>query len=377
MKNILIVVGNNIEMGGVETYIVNVLRKIDLSNYEIDIMVPGKIINYDIAHEINKMGCNFIELDLSPNSVKRILLLNHALEKYLQVKQYDIIHINTGSVSVEAICLRQAKLKGIKRRIAHSHSVLPKVNFPMTFIRNFCRFIINKNCTDKLACSMEAGISLFGSNNIYDLILANNGIDTSLFRYDKNIRKATREEEGWKNTIIVGTVGRLAYPKNQMFLIDIMDELTRIDEKYKMVIVGDGPDRQIIEKKILNHNLNQKVILMGVRNDIPRLMQGFDLFILPSIKEGLGIVNIEAQSTGLYCLVSDSIPRNVNITGNVFFLPLSASAASWGSKIDELCKKTRNRVSCHLQIEKSGYGIDQSAKVIEQVYNAKLDEVII
>lgn len=238
---------------------------------------------------------------------------------------------------------------------------------PIKFqINEFARRNINKYATNRFACSNEAGKWLFGDAPFK---VIHNAIDTSEFAFDDDKRKILREKYAVsEDTILLGHVGRFDTQKNHAFLIDMFAELAKKNDNYKLMCVGDGWLRGDIEKQISENNLNDKVILAGQQENARDYYNVFDLYVFPSLFEGLSFVLIEAQANGLTCISSDGVPQETNLSGanKMLYLPLEKQA--WVDKIIELGKPVRYDGGKY--VVEHGYDITHEAKKLEDMYLA-------
>ena len=197
-----------------------------------------------------------------------------------------------------------AKLSGVKNIIQHAHSTkLSDKRFQT--IRNYLMLhSVWPLITNRLACSEKAGKFLFG--NKFEII--KNGIEIGKFSYNPDVRLAKRKELGLNNAFVIGHVGHLSPEKNHIFLLHIFSEIIAQIPSVKLVLVGNGYLESKLKEVVKKKNLTNNVLFLGARNDVPDLLQAFDLFIFPSLFEGLGIAAIEAQAAGLPCLLADTLP---------------------------------------------------------------------
>lgn len=217
---------------------------------------------------------------------------------------------------------------------------------------------------DKLfACGDEAGRWMFNTD---DFEVLNNAIDTDLYAYNKEKADKVKKEFGIENKFVVGHVGRFNPQKNHEFLIDVFNEIQKVKEDSVLMLVGDGDLRPEIEKKVRDLGLSDKVIFTGVRSDVNDLMQGMDVFLFPSLYEGLGIVLIEAQAAGLKCIISDNIPKDGVLTDDVTCISLTQSPIVWANEI--LKYQEYKRANNKEIIKKANYDIKNNAKKLEQFY---------
>lgn len=342
--------------GGIESYCMNYYRKmsadihIDFATHEI------KDDNY--RKEIEKNGgkvYQFYPLGLK-TMFKSINQIKHFFEEH---KDYDIVHCNMANAAI--FYFYYAKKNGIKIRILHSHQdnyadkLLHKLrNIPLIYFGK-------KYTTVGMACSKKAGDFLFKNK---EYIIVNNAIYLQRYGYNDEIRKKVRKKLKIKNNnILLGTVGRLTEQKNQKYLIDILKLLN--DDKYKLIIIGDGHLEEMLKDKAKKLNVENNIIFTGSVNNVEDYMQAMDIFLLPSIYEGLGIVNIEAQVSGLPTIVSDNVPQEAKVTDLIKFVSLKY-IENW---IEEI-KNTRieNRDSHIDDASQHGFNIEEESKKLEKIY---------
>ena len=217
--------------------------------------------------------------------------------------------------------------------------------------------------TERLACSKYAGEWMFGKNSEFKVI--NNAIDLSKFRFDQTVRDCIRNELGINDKFVVGHIGRFCYQKNQGFLIDIFNEITKTADAV-LLLIGSGETKSNIEERVKSLGLVDRVIFAGNKSNANEYYQAMDTFVFPSRYEGLGMVAIEAQTSGLPVICSTQVPAEVAITDLVKFCPLSASAADWAEFI--LGHRVSERKDTTDEIRNSGYDIATEAKKLEEFY---------
>lgn len=359
--SILYVNGGPMNRGGIETFMMNYLRHMDLNQIHIDFAVRGpERGTYD--DELESLGCKIYRL---PQRSKHPIAFQKKLRDILEKENYQVIHSHADAMS--CWILKIAKECGVQVRIAHSHNTQHLTTNPIKFqINEFARKNINKYATNRFACSNEAGKWLFGDAPFK---VIHNAIDTGEFAFDIDKRKALREKYGISDDVILlGHVGRFDTQKNHAFMIDMFAELAKKYDNYKLMCVGDGWLRDDIEKQISENNLTDKVILAGQQGNVRDYYNAFDLYVFPSLFEGLGFVLIEAQANGLTCISSDGVPQETNLSGpdKMLYLPLEKQA--WLDKIIELGKPTRYDGGKY--IVEHGYDITHEAKKLEDVYLA-------
>lgn len=274
------------------------------------------------------------------------------LEKIIRENHYDIVHIqqNSASMTMDAIV---AKVCGVKAVIGHSHSTSCNVLWQHYLFKPF----VNYFCDYRVACSTQAGAWVFGNRR--DVTVINNAIDTDIYEFDQKTRDRYRAEFGLEDKFAIGFVGRLHDEKNVFWYLDICRAVKDKRNNAEFVIVGDGPQKDRLveyakEKEIANH-----VDFFGKRNDVPALMMMFDVFLIPSLFEGLGLVAIEVQASGLWCVVSDEVPAS-NMAKRIAYLSLKDSDEVWAEKLFE--NKPFDRQSAKLFVKENGYDIAAEAK---------------
>ncbi len=350
--------------GGAETMIMNLYRNIDRRKIQFDFMVhTDEKCAFD--DEITQLGGKIYRVPRynGKNHFSYKKAWNHFFKYHLD---YKVIHGHVRSTA--SIYLGIAK-KCRLCAIAHSHSVSSGKGIS-ALIKNVFQLPLKYSADYLFACSMEAGEWLYGKKAVKkdNFFIIKNAIIAEDFFFNQEIRDEIRKDLKVENKFVIGHVGRFNEPKNHSFLIDIFKFIVEKNENSILLLVGDGLLRQDIENKIKDYGLTDKVILLGTREDVSRLYQAMDVFVFPSMYEGLGIALIEAQATGLMSYASlSAVPDETRISNLVKYIPLSESAKFWA---DNIIKDNHfyNRVNTHEVLEQSGYDIKQSVKWIEEFY---------
>lgn len=317
--------------GGVESVVMNYYRNIDRSKIQFDFICDEDSTNIPYA-EIESLGGKVI---LIP-PYQKVIKYHKELKRVLKEGNYKIVHSHINTLSV--FCLFAAKCAGVPVRIAHSHSTTNKKEKNKNLMKQLLRPFSKVFATDYMCCSELAGRWLFGDKE-YDkgnVYLLNNAIDLDKFKYDEVVRREKRKELNIDDdTLVIGHVGRFVEQKNHRFLIDIFNEVHKQNEKSILLLVGQGPLQEEIKEKVKSLGIDDCVKFLGQRNDISELYQVFDVFCLPSLYEGLPVVGVEAQATGLLCLFSDDMTKETKVLESAKFLSLEQSAKEWAEKIVE------------------------------------------
>lgn len=343
--------------GGLETMLMNYYRNIDRTKVQFDFLVH-RDFEADYDKEIILLGGKIYHISrLIPWSKE---YKNKLKEFFKSHPEYKIVHVHQDCLSSIALCC--AKECGIPVRIAHCHSssAVKNIKYP---IKLFYMKKIPKYSTKMFACGNEAGNWMFGKN---EFEVVQNAIDVVKYRYSEEISAKIRRKLQITNEFVVGHVGSFSPAKNHKFLIAVFNELLKIEENSKLLLVGDGNGRKEIETQIHHLGIEDKVILTGVRSDVNEILQAIDIFVFPSLYEGLGIAAIEAQAAGIPCILSNKVPTECKQTENVEFLELDSLPNNWVQHI--LNHRFDKKTDQYLTICKSGYDIREKATWLENFY---------
>lgn len=369
---ILFVFGCPLKKGGTENVMINIVKNIDRDRFHIDFLIFDKTPDQsDDKKYLESLGCRFYQI--TARGVDR-KLHNRELDEFFRDHEYDIVHTHMDAIGEEA--LKAAKKHGIKALIAHSHNT-DQLDNPKGLKDHLhkCYLIYEKHLLRRyaeyfVACSPEAGKWLFGDKicNSEKYLLLKNAIDSSAYSYDEETRNAVRKELGLEGRKVIIHVGQFRTQKNHGKVIEVFNELHKRDDSFALVLVGTGEEQDNIKSKVEELGLKEDVLFMGNRNDIPELLMSADVFLFPSLYEGLGIALLEAQAADLICVVSDTIPELAVLTEKVKAVNLTESASVWGDIVEEMMGKyTVRRDRSELFTEK-GYDISAQIKVLESFY---------
>lgn len=373
IKVLQIAVGIN--GGGVGAVLLNYYRHMNHNKIHFDIIIDDidSVKNGSLLEdEFKAMGCNIFRVTpKSLNLKKNIREVSDIMEK----GNYDILHSNMEEWS--ALYCMLGKKYGIKTRISHAHLAFVKKSLFKNIYNRFLKIGLKCFSTDFFACSKDAGKYLFGNNiiNKSNFRVVYNAIDTKSFVFNQSVRQAKRSELKIEdNEFVVGFIGRLSFQKNPERMLRIFNEICKIHNKSKLIAVGDYssyPSYSDLTAYIKNHNLNSKIKFIGLRTDIPEIMQAFDAFVLPSRYEGLGIVYVEAQAAGLMTFgTAKVVPEEVNCCKLMHFIDSEESDSYWAS---EIVRHSLNyeRTDTSRQIAGSDFEITEESKKLENFYLSK------
>ncbi len=350
--------------GGAETMIMNLYRNIDKEKIQFD-FVEHTSEEAAFDKEILSMGGRIYRCP-------RYTGKNHfPYAKWwkdffnMHAEEYSAVHGHIGSTA--AIYLMQAKKSGLFT-IAHSHNTKGSYNvkdlvyrclaFPTRFVADFF-----------IGCSVQAGIDRYGNNIVQNkekFYILNNAIDSHQYSYNVDTRNYIKKELNLEEGLVIGHVGRFENQKNHTFLIQIFLKLLETEKDAKLLLVGEGPLKKTIQDLAQQLKITENIIFLGLRSDVNCILQRMDVFVMPSLYEGLPVSLIEAQAAGLPCVISDKIPADCKITELVTSLSLTDSADVWAEHILHRANKPRRDYST--DVKNSGFDIKETAKWLEDFY---------
>lgn len=313
------------DRGGAESLVMNIYRNIDRDKIQFDFAIhTSDRCQYD--DEIESLGGKIYHLP-------RYKIYNHIsyVQKWKRLlSNNNFLTVHGHMDSTASIYLKIAKDLGIPT-ISHSHSISSGSGIKAVITNLYHRNIVNVS-DYKFACSESAGEWLYGKNS--DFSIVKNGVDIKRFIFNKKTRDEVRKEIDVQDNFVIGHIANYSAPKNHKFLIEIFKKISNIDSTAILVLVGNKV-KENLERIVKEYKLESRVIFLGARSDINRILQGFDVFVLPSIYEGLPVSLIEAQVAGLPCIVSDRVSREAVITDNVKYLQIDRydSSDCWANFI--------------------------------------------
>lgn len=358
--HILIVNTVPFSKNGITSVIMNYYRHFPVSSYTFDFISISSI--------------NENQMDMFESRKSKVFFLprkKHPVKYMLQLysicrhSSYDVIHVHGNSATM-AVELGIAHLCGIKKRIAHCHNSSCEHKLIHALLLPFFRL----QYTTALACSELAGNWLFGKKH-YTIL--KNAIDTERYRYSENVRERYRKLGNIpSDAFVIGHVGLFNRQKNQMFLLELLNQLSG-QENMVMIFIGTGEEQEKIVSRAKESGLDNRIHFLGDRDDVPEWMQTMDIFALPSIYEGLPLVLIEAQASGLPCIISDSVSREVDLSGDNIFIPLK-DIETWKNRISEKNHPILDDRSSHSEyniqkIREKGYDIRRECHKLKELYD--------
>lgn len=349
--------------GGIESRMIDWYENMDREKFSFSIITQVPVKNNKFAEKIQELGGVFYQIPkFSIKTFPRYLL---CLNNIFKNGKFDIAHSH--SLSTGFFFLLYAKNNGIKNRILHSRTTSYD-DTKFSQIHEILKKYAVRNATHYFACSEKAWEWAFADEvDCNEVKIINNGIQLNKFQYDEKVRQEIRNSMNIKDEYLIGSIGRMSYPKNYEFLIEVFKNIHKSDRKTKLGIVGEGPSETILKKMARNFGLDNSVILPGKTESPEKYYMAFDVFVSPSRFEGFGTTAIEAQATGLPCVLSDGFPESTVITENVARLSLSDGVERWKKEI--LAYKEKKRTAGDLgRIKSMGYDVKDVVRKLEIIY---------
>lgn len=357
---ILQVVNLNKE-SGVASIVMNLYRNINSDKIQFEFITWNIDKTHSYIEEILTRGD---QVHIVPYYKKNWCCFKKNVVEILAHGDFYGIHCHEYLVSIPF--LYWSKKKDIPLRIIHSHN--PTIDsWIKRKITVFSRLVFKRYATTYVACSQDASDFLFGKN-VSPLILKN-GIDVKKYKYSDEIHIALRSKLGLDNKFVIGNIGRMVLQKNQHFLLHVFAHISNENPNAFLLLIGDGELMPQLKKEAKELGLDNKILFTGIKSNISELLNVMDVFVLPSLYEGLPLVLIEAQANGLPCIISDNITSEVKINSNLLMLSLNDGSKVWSKKIQE---SENSRISSGEEnIANAGFDINLSARILEKLYLQK------
>lgn len=367
-RRVLHVIGA-MDRGGAETFLMNVYRNIDRTAIQFDFLVH-ETRECDFDREICSLGGNIYRISRF-NGLNFFSYISNCRRFFSRHHDYAAVHVHIGSCAPMVIA--EAHRYGLYA-IAHSHNTNPPlsadslafqlVSFPTRYMADYF-----------LACSYQAGLDRFGSRvaESSNFAVMNNGIDVTRYRFSSDVRTLTRDSLGVdEDTYLICHIGRFDPQKNHHYLIEIFDCWLKERPNSVLLLIGRGNLRENVERQVDDLGIKNRVCFLGIRSDVPELLMASDLFIFPSTYEGLGIAAVEAQATGLPCLISESLPEVTHFLPTTLALPIDVDPKRWVEMGNSLISgfSTQARHDCWLRIKEKGFDIRDTADRLCKLYLA-------
>lgn len=368
---VLQIVGR-MDRGGIETMLMNLYRHVDRSKVQFDFLAHyGREAVYN--DEIRAMGGRIYEMPALRDETHiyywRLFSYIRALHRFFnEHPEYRVIHghmTNTASIYMPI-----AKKYGVTCCISHSHNTRGKAGH-LGVVTDFLQSFVYRHATDFFACSEGAKYWFYPKKLIESgkvQVLAN-AVDAQRFRFRPEVREKMRRELGLGEALAFVCVARFRPEKNQTFLIDVLREMLKTRQDVVFIFAGEGPCEDAVKAKAAEYGVQEHTRFLGMRADVPDILQAADAFVLPSLWEGLPVTAIEAQASGLRCVVNEALTEEMNAIGRVKYLSLEASLDVWSEAL--LHAATLPREDTYGLIKASGYDINTTAPWLQEFYLKK------
>ena len=355
---------SGLDGGGVENILLNYYQNMDREKIHIDFIVHSQHIG-KIENKFEELGSKIYRV-----TPKTVSLRKNIIEMYKIMKnnKYDIVHSRMNVKGMTHLII--AWFCRIKVRMIHNHMAYVPKQGKMKYLTPPAKVICKLFATHWLACSDAAAIDMFGKKAYEQgkVIVINNAIDVEKYEYNQFIRSDVRKEFNIDDEFVIGVVGRFHEQKNHKFMIEIFKKILNKNKNVKLMLVGGGELEKDIHQMIDDNNLNDFVIFTGIRTDVSRLLQGMDIFVLPTLYEGFGNVFIEAQASGLKTIASlEGVPKSTKITDLIEYISLNEPPETWADIILKY-KNGYKRYSQKEKIRKAGFDVKNQVTFLENLY---------
>lgn len=356
---------NDMHRAGLETMLMNYYRNIDREKIQFDFLTH-RPQRSDYDDEIESLGGKiYYAPRLYPQNYPKYF--KWMKQFFSEHPEYKIIHSHIDAMSY--LPLKAAKKANIPIRIAHSHNTAIDRDFKY-LLKTYFRFKLPKVANYYCACGKEAGEFLFpGKEYMY----VPNAIEIDRFLFNENVRMKKRRELGIKDEIVIGHIGRMSYQKNHKYLIDVFAEILKKKNDSILLLIGVGEKLDDIKKYVEKLGLSEQVRFLGNRADVDELYQAMDVFVMPSLFEGLPVVGVEAQFSGLSCIFSDQVPEEVNFTNKSMFISLNEKKDIWADKVIAAVDKTNRE---RPELKNSIFNIKQSTALLTDYYKKLINNTV-
>lgn len=357
--------------GGIQSLLINWISNLNRDKFDIDVLLLDDGNKYELEDMLKALNCNVYKLEgIWIRKPSDFITYGKALDNFfIEHHDYKVIHLNSSSKNYQV--LKYAKKYGIPIRIAHSHNTDFQANSKVKkIVGDVLKVKLVHYATDYFACSKIAGKWLFGRDivkNSDKFKVIHNAIDYDKFKFDLESRSKIRKELNVKdNDLVLGCVARFEAQKNHIFLIDIFNEIHKEKPNSKLLLIGKGSLQNEVQEKVNELNLTDNVIFIGFKENVNEYLNAMDIFIMPSLYEGLGLVLIEAQANGLSTYTSkDVVPSETRISTQLQYVSLNENAKEWAEYI---LKQKNKRKDTYEEIKNAKYLLRDMINELEEIY---------
>lgn len=360
-----------LRMGGITEMVLNIAENVDRTKVVFDYLTFIDTFENARLRAENAGGVVYrVDLQSIQNPVWRGIKKFFGIVKLVKKQNFNIIYINT-STPYEVLVAFAAKMGGAKKIVLHSHNSSYYPGQKLTKVSCVFKALMPLFVTHYIACSEDAANFMFPKKVIeqHKYIILKNGINVDKFRFDTDVREEYRSKFKLNDCFVIGNVSRFNVQKNHEFLIDIFAEVYKRDNSARLFLVGGGETEDAVRRKVHGMSLDDVVTFHGLSKEVNKLLQMMDVFVMPSLYEGLPVAGVEVQASGLPIVISDTVTKELQITDNVEYLPLNAGEGIWAARI--LQYKTYIRRDTSALIKKSGFDIRQTVKILSNLFRTR------
>ena len=364
--------GEPITYGGQESVVYNMLSVLDLKNeFSVDLFTPYYSDNKNLINLIEANAGKIYSLGINFKTGDNRFRLSPAVNKFFDTldKKYDTVHIHTGSFSTMLVYAMSARKHGINNIIVHAHNSSTSETLIYTVFRKVLSFFLKKYATSFVGCSSEAINWRWSSDISKGAQVVRSGIDINKYKFNNDYRNEIRSKYNIKDKFVIGHIARYTREKNHIFTIDIAKSLVQQNKDFVFMLIGDGAIKEKIKQIVEDEGLTQNVIMLPNSSDIYKCYSAFDVFVLPSLREGLPITSIEAQVSSLPTIISDRVTKECCISNETYFLDIE-NAKEWVDKILSIKTKmdSNSNFRTDINVDYKKYDRNYSFEAIAYLY---------
>ena len=370
-KKVLEVNVDDLNMGGVYGLVKNVIINNKNNGVQIDIAAIEHFAEQTNVEMFNKAGSRVFYIGYDGNKLIKQIKCFINLKKLIKDGDYEYVHVHADVANKLFVSGLAAKVVGVKKVILHSHAAGIDGTHRKTkkYLHKMCRRFLKYIATDYVACSDVAAQWMFPNVSPSKIVIINNGVDLEKFQFNQLTRDKIRRELKIENEILIGHVGRFCYQKNHDYFLHILEVLKERRIPAKLLLIGEGPDEERFKEKIKQKHLEDLTIFWGISDKVQEMFMAMDVFALPSHFEGLPIVGVEAQATGLPVIFSNQITSSAKLTDHVAFLGIETKNASeWVDVILKFKENTGNRKDAYYFLKEKKFSIQDTVNSFLKLY---------
>ena len=351
--------------GGVAKLVYDYYRNMDHEKVHYDFMIYNFYDEGIYERPLRELGCTIYKLPAHTQDAKKCAEMQ---DQIIKNGNYDAVHSHFGVNGFRV--MKIAKKYHVPMRIVHSHLAYEPSSLKVKASNHIKRLLCKQYATNLVACGKDAGEYMWGRSAVRSgkVHIMRNAIDTEGFRFSEDMRQIKRKELGVEGKFVIGIVGRLSEQKNYPFLFRVYEKVLKMRDDVSLLVIGRGLEEKAIRDLAGRMGISDHIKFLGVRSDVPEILNALDIFVLPSLYEGLPVVLVEAQANGLLEIVSDKVTSEMNITDLIKFLPIDGTEQIWADEICNCCDNTEQRMQYSKKVADGGYDIKRASLDMERFY---------